>query len=329
MTAPTRRDAAGTISTISVGSTTSTTSAGYAERALARWWAAEPIRREWLDHGLDTAPADRPATEDIVARLYARRRRQRPRFRWVDSPHEALSLVAGLPTHDMLHRWVTGRPPPGVPPLVSDLVAGWSRLRTALDDGAGHPDLTPPPQSRGRSGGRGGGRRSADRRADAGGADPPGTRWPVLPPAEAFAAGVPLRVVLRQGICAALRVSLVDGFVLPVRAALAASGRPVPSAWYGQQDAYWVAYYDALRRLGLAHYRRADEAQLDEWATLARQAGWWWPGERTCVLVDRPVVLRTDPVPGGWHDERRLARDGAAPIRYRDGWSPSLRAVPG
>lgn len=312
MTAPVRRDAARTIPT------------GYADRALAWWRAAEPIRREWLDHGLDTAPADRRTTEDTVARLYARHRRQRPRFHWVDSPPAALPLVTGLPTHDVLHRWVTGRPPPGVPPLVSDLVAGWSRLRGTLDDGAEHPDLTPPPTTR---------RRSTDRmaggRAGVGGVDPPGTRWPVLPPAEAFAAGVPLRVVLRQGIWTALRVSLADGFFLPVRAALAAAGRPVPSAWYGQQDAYWVAYYDVLRRLGLARYRPADEAQLDEWVTLARCAGWWWPGERTCVLVDRPVVLRTERVPGGLHDERRPARDGAPPIAYRDGWSPSLRALPG
>lgn len=308
MTAPTRRDAA-----------RSTSPAPSSDRAVAYWRLAEPVRREWLDHGLDTAPADRAATEDILSRIYARHCRSRPRFRWVDSPRQALPLLTGLPTHDQLQQWIRGRQPAGKPPLASDIAAGLSRLRSALDASADHPDLIPPPAGRKRDAGN----RDARKKDAAQKQDGAGPKWPVLPPIEALAAGVPLRVVLQQGVRDALRTSLVDGFSLPVRAALAAVGRqPVPTAWYGQQDAHWVAYYDVLRRLGLARYRRADETQLDEWATLARSAGWWWPGERTCVLVERPAVIRTGLVPGSCHGQRRPARDGDGPIGYRDGWRP-------
>ncbi|MFV2085264.1 DUF6745 domain-containing protein [Micromonospora sp. LOL_021] len=308
MTAPTRRDAA-----------RSTSPAPSSDRAVAYWQLAEPVRREWLDHGLDTAPADRATTEDVLSRIYARHYRSRPRFRWVDSPRQALPLLAGLPTHDLLQQWIRARQPAGKPPLASDIAAGLSRLRSALDAGADHPDLTPAEAGRKKHAGNRDARKK-DTGKKQGGAGP---KWPVLPPTEALAAGVPLRVVLQQGVRDALRTSLVDGFSLPVRGALAAVGRqPVPTAWYGQQDAHWVAYYDVLRRLGLARYRRADETQLEEWAALARSAGWWWPGERTCVLVERPAVIRTEPVSGAWHGEQRPASGLAGPVGYRDGWRP-------
>jgi len=308
VTAPARRDAAH-----------STSPAPASDRLVAYWRLAEPVRREWLDHGLDTAPAGRATTEDILSRIYARHSRRRPRFRWVDSPRQALPLLAGLPTHDLLQQWIRARQPAGKPPLASDIAAGLSRLRSALDAAADHPDLTPPQAGRKKDA-----RKKDAWKKDAGQKqDGAGSKWPVLPPIEALAAGVPLRVVLQQGVRDALRTSLVDGFSLPVRAALAAVGRqPVPTAWYGQQDAHWVAYYDVLRRLGLARYRRADETQLDEWATLARSAGWWWPGERTCVLVERPAVIRTGPVPGARHGEQRPASGVAGPVGYRDGWRP-------
>ncbi len=112
--------------------------------------------------------------------------------------------------------------------------------------------------------------------------------WPVR------AAGVPLGVVLYQGIRTAIHRSLANGFRTPIHNALA-DGGPLPACWYGQQDAAWAA--------------------------LARSCGWWWSGENVCVGVDRPELVRTEPVPGTWHDEVRLRRDG---VRYRDGWHPLL-----
>jgi hypothetical protein len=273
------------------------------EPLVEHWSRAVGIRREWLAHGLSTAPADRPTVEQTITRLYARVARSRPRFVWVDSPHQALPLLTGLPTHDVLLSWVVGRTPPGAPPAISDLAAALSRLRSSLEAAAVHPDLAPPPSPSRKS------RSDRDAKPD----------WTRYPPDDALAAGAALRDVLRIGVYQALRTSLADGLYLPIREILAVAG-PVPAAWYGQQDASWIAYYDTLRRLGLAHYGRGDAEHLDEWATLARTGGWWWPGEDVCVVVDRPAAVRAELLAGGRHDEIRPVA-----VEYRDGWRPRLR----
>jgi hypothetical protein len=225
-------------------------------RIVEHWHRTVPIRREWLDAGLATEPADRTAAESSITRIYARHARPRPTFRWVDSPRQALPHLNGLPTHETLHSWVSARSPKGTPPIASDIAAGLSRLRTALDDAADHPDLSAPP-----------------RRAGAG-----QKPWPVLPPVDALNAGVPLREVLRQGVRGGLSTSLAEALAWPIRQSLAPP-RTLPVCWYGQQDAPWIAYYDVLRRLGLGHFRLADEDALEDWVLLARSCGWWWPGE--------------------------------------------------
>lgn len=259
------------------------------------WREATKIRQEWLDHGLSTRPADRRAAERCLTFIYARMSRPKPRFIWVASPREATPLIAGLPTLDGLYRWIRDPLPQGPPPAASDLAVVASGLRGALSADVSHtdPELSPARKSK---------------------RDEP---WPELPPLKAFDAGVPLGVVLHQGFRAALHRSLAHGFRLPVRDALPG---PLPVCWYGQQDAAWIGYYDALHRLGLASYRPDALDHLGHWATLARSCGWWWPGEDFCVVVDRPEAIQTEPVPGAWHEEVRLRADG---VRYRDGWRPS------
>lgn len=74
-------------------------------------------------------------------------------------------------------------------------------------------------------------------------------------------------------------------------------------------------------RRGSSYYGPDELHHLGHWAALARSCGWWWPGEDLCIVVDRPELIRTEPVPGTWHDEVRLQRDG---VRYRDAWHPLL-----
>jgi Domain of unknown function (DUF6745) len=267
-------------------------------RAHGLWQDASKIRREWLDHGLSTQPADRRTAEHSLTAIYARISRRRPRFAWVDSPVQAIPLVTGLPTLDQLYSWIRDVRPRGAPPLASDLAMVSSQLRGALSAGLSHadPELSPARQ----------GKRNEP--------------WPELPPSQALDDGVPLGVVLHQGIRTALHRSLAHGFRAPVRTALAGRG-PVPVCWYGQHDAAWVAYYDVLHRLGLASYQPDDLDHLGHWTALARSCGWWWPGEDVCVVTDRPELVRTEPRPGTRHEEVRLQRDG---VRYRDGWRPLL-----
>ncbi len=257
------------------------------------WRQAAEVRREWLEIGLATEPADRPAAERAITEIYARHRRPRPCFHWVPSPQAALPLLSGLPTHDTLRAWLAARRPAGTPPLASDIAAGLTHLRSAIAGTYTEPPRDRPPMKRRK-----------------------GDPWPVLPPAEALAAGLPFGELVRQGVRESLFRSL-SGIYLPIRAALPA---PVPVGWYGNQDASWVAALDLLRRLRLVQAGPA----FHTWVTLTRAVGWWWPGEEHCVLVDRPAVIDCEPVPGAWHDEIRLRRTATRPVTYRDGWSPPL-----
>jgi hypothetical protein len=257
--------------------------------ALDLWSRAAVVRREWLDAGLSAKPAERELAETAVARLYSRTGRDRPEFCWVESPRQALPLLGGIPGHVDLQHWLRPDEPPGRHPVAVDLATRWSGLLAALDNQADHPDLL------------------------AAGRPAPKEGWPQLPPRETLEAGAPLRLVLQRHLRGALWSALIGGVVTPVRAALGAPAT-LPISWYGQQDASWIAHYDALRRLGLADYPPLLARRLDDWATLARSTGWWWPGEHRCVMVERPVLLG----PLLLSDEAPAVQ--TPPIAYADGW---------
>lgn len=255
------------------------------------WSQAIDIRREWLEVGTTTKPADHTTTEEAIASIYTRHGRPRPEFVRVPSPRAAIPYLEGLPTHEELRSWLGDHHHHhrGRPPIASDIAAGLSRLRSAIEDDYTEPPAERPPLKR--------------RKAEP---------WPVLPPAQAIDSGLPFRELLTQGVRNALFRSLTSIY-RPIRAALSHALGPVPVGWYGHQDAYWIAHADVLRRTGLSPHRH--EIEFETWSTLTRSAGWWWPGERHCVLVDRPVLVRTEPVPGAWHEEIR-----ATHIEYADGW---------
>src|SRR6185437_15314486 len=217
LTAPARRnDAAATVADFG------------SKRALGLWQEASKIRQEWLDHGLSTQPADRQIAEHSLTMIYARISRPRPRFEWVSSPSQALPLVAGWPTLETLYALIRDPRPQGKPPLASDLAMSVSQLRGALSAGVAYADPELCPARRGKS------------------KEP----WPELPPQKALATGVPLGVVLHRCVRIALHQSLARGFRALVRTALTGDPGDVPVCWYGQQEASWIAYYDALHRLG-------------------------------------------------------------------------------
>ncbi|GID26027.1 DUF6745 domain-containing protein [Paractinoplanes brasiliensis] len=240
-----------------------------ARRQAALWSQATEIRQEWFDVGTSTKPVDHHITEEAIASIYARHGRRRPEFVRVTSPRAALAYLDGLPAHEDL--LTDSRPRP----VASDIAAGLSRLRSSLE-----ADFTEPPAERPRP-----------KRKN-------GERWPRMTPEQALDAGLPFHEVLVQGVREEL-LRRLSGIYLPIRAALG----PVPVGWYGHQDAYWVAFVDVLRRTGLAPVR--EEREFEVWATLTRSGGWWWPGDHRCVLVERPVTLRTDPLF----------------VEYGDGWS--------
>jgi hypothetical protein len=254
------------------------------------WQQAEVVRQEWLEVGLSTEPADRSTTEEVLTSIYAAHRRPRPEFRWVSSPAAAVPHLRGMPDHAALLA-LTRAPFVGRAPLASDIAAGLSRLRSDLAARVDDPPRDRPAPKRKK-----------------------GEPWPKVPAAEAIRIGVPFLEILREGVRESLFRSLGRGVYLPIRSSLG----PVPVGWYGNQDASWVGFFDALRRLGLAAY----PPEFDRWVALTRAGGWWWPGERECVVVERPAVLRVAPVPENWYAEIQLSTGSPAPaVVYQDGWS--------
>ncbi|MEU0796992.1 DUF6745 domain-containing protein [Amycolatopsis sp. NPDC005961] len=58
------------------------------------WSRALEIRNSWLSHALSTEPADRPAAEAAITRLYELAGASPPSFEWVPSPAAATEVVA-------------------------------------------------------------------------------------------------------------------------------------------------------------------------------------------------------------------------------------------
>jgi hypothetical protein len=84
--------------------------------------------------------------------------------------------------------------------------------------------------------------------------------------------------------------------------------RPTASAGYGQHDAHWLAFYDALGQFGL------DVSPLDGLTEIAAACGWWWPFKDCCILAERHSRLACDTY-------GRLHSPAGPAVVYPDGWS--------
>ena len=264
---------------------------------------AVSLRDEWLAAALSADPADRNQTEAAVSELYRLIHLPPPRFEWAPSPAAAVELVRA-----------NGRKFPSGRIRAAD-VRQWdaesagARLATLVDDLRRHLD-------------------------DRGSAAGDRFRWSwnssalMYSPEEAVAAGVNPQEILEATVFLSLRGTLRDAIAAPLRAALsraegdadnidgAAIGRP----WYGQHEAYWIAHYDIQRVIGMDGYDLWAHRQLDLWVTLARSAGWWWPGEGLCVLTERPAAISTEPTLGSLHGGRRLHRADGQAVTFPDGY---------
>jgi hypothetical protein len=230
----------------------------------AFWEQAANVRDEWRGYGTACGPTHHHAAEQAISEVYQSLGRPRPTFVWVRSPREAQPLVAGLPTLRDLHHWVRHSPVGVRPPLASDLATALARLRGRMDEQISTAWFDPRP--------------------------PKKPQWDHLSAEQALLTGLPFIDVVRRHVREVLFTELAHGFYLPAKRLL---GEPSPVCWYGQQEAHWLAYYEVWRRLGLAKYGHAADAELDTWQQIARTAGWFWPDETRCVISQRPAGPRT------------------------------------
>lgn len=76
----------------------------------------------------------------------------------------------------------------------------------------------------------------------------------------------------------------------------------------GSQDAYWLAYYDYFKQIGVK------EAELlNPFYRLSEICGWWWPFDEVIVMSDKPIQLNLD-------ERSRLHSTTTQSISYSDGW---------
>ena len=128
-----------------------------------------------------------------------------------------------------------------------------------------------------------------------------------------------LRGSLGDSLWGSLRGSLLDSLRGSLGDSLRGSlGDSLRGFFDGQQE-YWLAFYDAPRRLGIVTYSEDDNRKLDLWCSLAKSCGWWWPYEQICVISERPAAVHVE----SWDAHRgtvRLHRAGGPAMLFRDGW---------
>jgi hypothetical protein len=290
------------------------------ELSPSQWEQAARLRDEWIEVAASCEPTDRPAAEAAISSIYRGVGRPAPRFVWFDSPATGSlvgTLQLGLPT---------GRP----------VFPGPRRpIASVIRESAFFSPLLQPSLVRELSDSLGRPLRRVLGRMILGAAT---GRWRAGPlgqvlrdwlrgPDDDSVPGEP-GVAAGGSLCRPLEESLLGAIPRWVedRLDVAVSGVageilgaypmwelaiPEIALFYpptdtnrgarfdGHLDADWIAFFDIPRRLGLVSYPESADAWLDDWVTLARSCGWWWPYENVCIVSDRPSVLRTEAAGGG------------------------------
>ncbi|MFK3982246.1 DUF6745 domain-containing protein [Micromonospora sp. NPDC050397] len=263
-------------------------SSGHAVPSSALAVAAE----DWLERGLRTAPADRPAAERAVRRAYVAAGLAEPEtILWLGSPY-AGALAAALltvSTSGPAGPGGFGAAGPGGPNPPADLPSWLVTALHGADDDAvraltevvatlraqGHEPL---PGATGRSV-RARLRTTAWASARAAAVTRLGpTGWA----AHWAAGGQRTWHLVNDRVVTPLRTRLADEVTRGLPKPFAQRARTaLLDVVFGQHDAAWLSAFDHDQRVsGLAG--------------VADAAGWWWPYERIALLTERPVRLERD-----------------------------------
>ena len=268
-------------------------------------------RAKWLAIGRSTEPANRPAAEKAITRMYELLGHAAPRFWWSDGPAVG-SIVRTLITSEKkgenlgANLWANLRTNLGTnlganlranlganlwANLAANLRANlWDNLRTNLLDNLG-ANL---------------GANLRDNLGDNLGAN--------------------LGANLGDNLWANLRDNLGDNLRANLGANLGANLRDNLGAnlganlrdnasWHnwGSHEAHWPAYYNwpdaELRKM----FSDSDREKLALWLTLAEGTGWWEPYQNVVFMCERPSIQLVD-------SNGRLHCETGPALLCRDGW---------
>ncbi|WP_245819862.1 DUF6745 domain-containing protein [Rhodococcoides yunnanense] len=267
------------------------TAASLAPRHPIRGEIIENISAErdaWLARGLCTRRSDRTSAESAVAQLYRLCGLARPEFVWVPSPPAGATLIED---ENLAESMSFAEDRLDLPPtcIAARIRASFARMDARIER----------------------------RRSDWAGRHSAIEAARSLPPKDALGRGIDPDLVLRASMWDSLRTSLFDGVASAVRTLMP----PVVCGvtWYGQQEAHRVGHYDVYRRSGLVTFGYEDVVLLDVLSVLTDSTGWWWAFDGVCVMSERPTALRTEPTPGGVHNQRRLHEPDRPALEFADG----------
>jgi hypothetical protein len=95
--------------------------------------------------------------------------------------------------------------------------------------------------------------------------------------------------------------------------------------WYGEHEAYWLAFYYYCNRVLNIEYPQEDLDKLDLWMILALNINWWYPYEDTVFVSHKPVSIEYEVAREHFINEKKvwdvyqLHGDGIAAIKFMDG----------
>src|SRR3990167_5752579 len=123
---------------------------------------------------------------------------------------------------------------------------------------------------------------------------------------------------LGSSLESSLRSSLKSSLESSLWSSLRSSGvEYISTSFWGQMDAYWIAYYLFCRDVLGVKYDAEKSRHLDLWRDVTQSCGWWWCYENYVIICERPAVVNMEPHDGA---ERLHCEDGPAVV-FRDGWS--------
>lgn len=250
----------------------------------------EAVQNVWLEHSLCTRPSDRDTAEYAVAQLYRRSGFPEPEFVWVPSPPAGSDLIVAEGLSMSMSMSLDSNRLRGASACFASMFSDSRRRMDAY---------------------------IARRRSDW-----PNERWwidaaRVQSLEESVGLGISPDRIIRAAVWDSLHTTLFDG----VAAAIRTLSTPVAGSvtWYGQQEAHRIAYYDLYRRCDLVSFHADDDELLDIHAALAGATGWWWAFDTMCIMSERPTALRSEPIPGRMHSERRLHDSDSPAVEFGDG----------
>jgi hypothetical protein len=275
-----------------------------------QWQQVYDMRTERLAQGLSTAPANRPAAEAAVIEMYQLIGKAAPQFLWVDSPMTANMAIWLFNDKDRASLGASLWASLGDSLWASLGDSLWDSLRASLRASLGDSLWDSLWASLG-----------ASLWASLG-----DSLWASLGDSLRASLGDSLGASLGDSLWDSLWASLGDSLWDSLRDSLGASLgdsqlRLNNNCFWGNQDVYWIAFYQIPERLGFVTYEPETSRRLEMWATIARSCGWWWPFDQVCIMSERPAEIHVEPWADRDNSVVRLHNAHGPSLRYHDGWT--------